>query len=114
MSKTKFKHILQNQVQIDYKYEFDYLDPLVGKPALAKTDEFSEIFRKGGGYFQSEQFHCKFGAVWSGLRKKSQYIFRKRGGGQFFLENSSGLGSSGFPKALLLILQTGSSLKKYG
>ena len=43
--------------------------------------EFPENFEKGGGHFRSEKFHCKFGAVWSGLQKKLLYIFRKRGGG---------------------------------
>ena len=38
--------------------------------------------------FRSEKIHCKFGAVWSSLRKKMQYIFR----------NSSVLESGGFPK----------------
>ena len=62
---------------------------------------FRKNFQKGEGVISD---HCKFGAVWSGLRKKSQYIFRKRGGkGTFgnFSENSSVLESGGFPKQLL-------------
>ena len=41
-------------------------------------------FRKkgGGGHFRSEKFHCKFSAGATGLRKKSQYIFQKWGGGE--------------------------------
>ena len=42
---------------------------------------FRKKLRKGGGHFRSEKFHCKFSAGATGLRKKSQYIFRKRGGG---------------------------------
>ena len=41
---------------------------------------FRKNLKKGGGHFRSEKFHCKFGARASGLRKKSQCIFRKRGG----------------------------------
>ena len=38
-------------------------------------------FEKGGGdHFRSEKFHCKFSAGATSLRKKSQYIFQKRGG----------------------------------
>ena len=52
-----------------------------------------------------KKFCCKFGAVWSGLRKKSQYIFRKRGGGgskavRKFSENTSVLPSGGFPNTI--------------
>ena len=47
------------------------------------------IFRKnckkggrGGGHFRSEKFHCKFGAVWSGLRKNRNIFSEKGAGGQ--------------------------------
>ena len=43
---------------------------------------FRKKLRKGGGHIRSEKFHCKFSAGATCLRKKSQYIFRKRGGGQ--------------------------------
>ena len=45
---------------------------------------FRKNVKKGGGHFRSKKFRCKFGAVWSGLEKKSQYFFPKkgRGGGQ--------------------------------
>ena len=65
---------------------------LLGKPVSAETDEFPENFiaiffaletvifvmnfrknfKKGGGHFRSEKFHCKFSAGATGLRKKSQ------------------------------------------
>ena len=51
-----------------------------------KTPILVMIFRKkrqkgGGGHFRSKKFHCKFGAVWSGLEKKSQHFFPKKGRG---------------------------------
>ena len=36
-------------------------------------------FEKGGGDFRSEKFCCKFSASATGLRKKSQHFFPKRG-----------------------------------
>ena len=41
----------------------------------------TKTFKKRGGPFQSEKFHCKFGAGATGLRKKLQYIFQKNGQG---------------------------------
>ena len=43
---------------------------------------FRKKLRKGGGHFRSEKFHCKFSAGATGLRKKSQYFFPKKGRGQ--------------------------------
>ena len=43
---------------------------------------FRKMLRKGGGdHFRSEKFHCKFSASATGLRKKLQYFFPKKGRG---------------------------------
>ena len=42
---------------------------------------FRKKLRKGGGHFRSEKFHCKFSAGATGLWKKSQYFFPKKGRG---------------------------------
>ena len=64
----------------------------LGKPVSTKTDEFPENFRKGGEgvisdpknfiaiFFALEFANCKFSAGATGLRKKSQYFFPKKGG----------------------------------
>ena len=71
---------------------------------------FRKNFKKGGGgHFRSEKFHCKFGAVWSGLRKKSQYILRKRGGGQGPFGNFIGFAE----RWLLLMMFANFSTKGY-
>ena len=42
---------------------------------------FQKNLKKGGGHFRSEKFHCKFSAGATGLRKKLQYFFPKKGRG---------------------------------
>ena len=58
---------------------------------------FRKNFKKRGGQFRSEKFHCKFGASATGLQKKIAIYFWKKGrwemGGskavQKFSKNSS-------------------------
>ena len=64
--------------------------------------EFPEKASKRGGHFRSEKFHCKFSAGATGLRKKLQYFFPKKGRGgsgavRKFSRNSSVLVDTGFP-----------------
>ena len=88
-----------------------------GKGSLStrKTNEFPENFwklflswisrktsKKGGGHFRSEKFHCKFSAGATGLRKKSQWNFPKKGRSKAvrkFSRNSSISETTGFPKS---------------
>ena len=74
-----------------------------------RKGNFGMNFRKklrkgGGGHFRSEKFHCKFSAGATGLRKKSQYFFPKkgrRGGAEAVGKlsgNSSVLVETGFPQ----------------
>ena len=64
---------------------------------------FRKKLRKGGGrHFRSEKLHCKFSAGATGLRKKSQYCFPKKGRGgsgavRKFSGNSSVFVCTGFP-----------------
>ena len=43
---------------------------------------FRKKIEKGGGHFRSEKFHCKFSAGETGLRRKSQYFYPKKGRGR--------------------------------
>ena len=63
-----------------------YLDYDKNKVKICfRNDNFGHAFpektsKRGGGHFRSENFHCKFSAGATRLRKKSQYFFRKRVG----------------------------------
>ena len=64
---------------------------------------FRKKLRKGGGgHFRSEKFHCKFSAGATGLRKKLQYFFPKkgRGGSKAVWKFSENLAETGFPYIL--------------
>ena len=61
----------------------------------------------GGGHFRSEKFHCKFSAGATGLRKKLQWNFPKKGrggGGAKAVRKFSGNSSTGFPYSAMVQL----------